>query len=180
MEPPEPERFGKNVSILLQAVTDAVNMLNNKGYNTINPTLLQLVIPMIKNIDNELLMQKFIDRTHEICWDMILKRNEKFFIDNAESIFKDLPVDKISLFKDIYLTKDSAGNYVIPNSLKEQVWKLFDNLVKISIKYIHKNRGPMTYIDNVGNKIYTYSAEFYPEVDLELHASKWKVMLSYE
>lgn len=175
---PEEERFAKNTTIMAQAVHESVQKLYNAGYKTVDPTIVALAVTVISSFDKHYLIQGFIETSHEKCWDSIKKRDEVFFVNNASDIFKYLPMDKVNLFKDLFLTKDSQGNSVISQSLKNQLWDLFNAMIKISIKYIHKNRCPYSYQTNDG-VVNTYGASFFDEVDLNKHAGVWGVKLEF-
>ena len=175
---PEEERFAKNTTIMAQAVHESVQKLFNAGYKTVDPILVSIAVSVISAFDKHYLIQGFIENSHDKCWDGIKKRDEIFFVENVTDIFRYLPMDKVNLFKDLFLTKDTQGNSVISQSLKNQLWDLFDAMIKISIKYIHKNRCPYSYQtnDGLGN---TYGASFFDEVDLKRHASVWGVKLEF-
>lgn len=174
----EEERFAKNTTIMAQAVHDSIQRLYSSGYKTIHPDIIALAVTMISTFDKHFLIQGFIENGHDKCWDNIKKRDEIFFVQNAGDIFKYLPMDKVNLFKDLFLTKDSSGNSVVSQSLKDQLWGLFDAMVKISIKYIHKSRAPYSYSTPEGITN-AYGSSFFDEVDLAHHASVWNVKLEF-
>lgn len=175
---PEEERFAKNTTIMAQAVLEGVKRLYDAGYQTINPTILELAVTVISTFDKHYLIQGFIENSHTKCWDNIKKRDESFFVQNASDIFKYLPMDKVNLFKDLFLTKDRNGNPVVSQSLKNQVWDLLDAMIKISIKYIHKGRAPHSYDTDEGPRN-AYGSSFFDEVDIAHHASVWNVQLEF-
>lgn len=175
---PEEERFAKNTTIMAQAVHESVQKLYNGGYKTVDPGMVAFAVTVISAFDKHFLIQGFIENSHEKCWDSIKGRNEIFFIENASDIFKYLPMDKVNLFKDLFLTKDPQGNSVISQSLKNQLWDLFDAMIKISIKYIHKHRSPYSYQTDTGI-VNAYAASFFDEVDLNRHAGVWGVKLEF-
>lgn len=202
---PEEERFSMNTVIMAQAVHESITRLFNAGYKTVNPTIVAFAIGVIQTFDKHYLIQGFIENCHPppeswgknisnpttVCWDNIKQRDETFFVNNASNIFKYLPMDKVNLFKDLFTTVDTNGKCVISQSLKDQIWDLFDSMIKISIKYIHKNRGPYSIKTNPtlgGNSginpttdgiMDYYSAEFFQEVNLEHHAYMWSVQLDF-
>ena len=175
---PEEERFSKNTIIMAQAIHESVQKLYHGGYKTIDPTIVALAITVISSFDKHYLIQGFIENSHDKCWDSIKARNEIFFVDNASDIFKYLPMDKVNLFKDLFLTKDSTGKCVISQSFKDQLWELFDAMVKISIKYIHRGRDPYSYSGSQG-VVNTYGSQFFDEVDLNYHSRVWNVKLEF-
>ena len=175
---PEEERFAKNTTILAQAVHEGVKRLYDSGYKTINPSMVEMAITMISSFDKNYLIQGFIENSHKHCWDNIKVKDEKFFVENAKDIFKYLPMDEINMFKDVFTTTDANGNSVVSRSLKNQIWDLLHAMVKISIKYIHKNRSPYSYLTDNGPQN-AYGHSFFDEVDISHHANLWEVTLEF-
>lgn len=175
---PEEERFAKNTTIMAQAIYESVQRLYNAGYKTVEPHFVAFAVTVISAFDKHFLIQGFIENSHTTCWDSIKTRNEIFFVENASEIFRYLPMEKVNLFKDLFLTKDSQGNSVVSQSLKNQLWDLFDAMIKISIKYIHKGRSPYSYQNSEG-LFNVYAASFFNEVDINHHASVWGVKLEF-
>ena len=133
---------------------------------------------MIELYDKKSLIEGFIVNSHKLCWDSIKKRDEDFFVKNAGEIFKYLPMDKVDLFKDLFQTKDQNGNCVIEKELKDQLWRLFDVMVKISIKYVHKGRAPFSTVKGK-ETISKYTVSFYDDVDINHHSKVWEVALEF-
>lgn len=175
---PEEERFAKNAIIMAQAIHESVQKLCDAGYKTIDPMMVSFAVTVISAFDKHYLIQGFIENSHDTCWTCIKNRNEVFFVENASNIFKYLPMDQVNLFKDLFLAKDSQGNCVISQSFKTQIWNLFDAMIKISIKYIHKGRNPYSYSTDEG-VINTYGSSFFDEVDLVGHSKVWNVKLDF-
>lgn len=175
---PEEERFARNATIMAQLVHETVVQLNQAGYRTISPELVSLAATIISGIDKHSLIQGFIESSHAKCWDRIRARDEIFFVENASDIFSILPMDKVNLFKDLFLTTDAHGNSVMSRSLKDQLWDLFDAMVKISIKYVHKGRKPYSYSTATG-MANAYGKSFYDDVDMAYHAPTWEVTLEF-
>ena len=175
---PEEERFAKNTTIMSQCIYDCIQKLYSAGYKTIEPSIVAIAVSVISAFDQHFLIQGFIENSHEKCWDGIKSRNEIFFVDNASDIFQYLPLEKVDLFRDLFLTKDSHGNCVITQGVKDQIWSLFDAMVKISIKYIHRCRSPYSYSTSTG-MVNAYGASFFDEVDLVHHCQVWGVKLEF-
>lgn len=175
---PEEERFYKNTLIMAQAIHESVKKLYDAGYQTIQPDLVEFAITLISSFNKEFLIQGFITNAHETCWDVIKKRDELFFVENASNIFRHLPMDKVNLFKDLFLTKDKNGRSVVPQSLKDDLWEIFDSMIKISIKYIHKKREPYSFSDH-DDIVNAYKLDFFEDVNVEHHAKVWNVKLDF-
>lgn len=170
--PREEERFYKNILIMSEAIYDSVQQLHQRGYSTIDPTIVSLAVNVISSFDKHYLIQGYIKNSHINCWDFIKKRDEVFFVENSSEIFKYLPMDKINLFRDLFLTKDPNGNSVVPQQLKDQLWDLLSAMTKISIKYIHRGRSPTT-------KPGEYLNDYFEEIDIARHAKVWGLQLEF-
>lgn len=179
MEPaPEHERFAANTKTLLQAIHDGVRKLSNEGHRTADPMLVQFAIGIVGSYDKHRLISGFIRNSHQVCWDHIFSREEAFFVENAQSIFKDLPMDKVDLFRDLFTTKDASGKNVMSQQFKNDIWAILGAMVKISIKYVHKGREPYSYLNN-GTMQNAYSREFFNDVDIGHHSNLWGVKLDF-
>ena len=178
MQVPEEERFQKNAVVLGSLIQKCVQDLNNAGHNSINPLTVTFATSIIAGFDKNYLIQGFIENSHKLCWDQIKKRDEQFFTQNASEIFKMLPMERVNLFKDLFMTCDANGKSVVPQVSKDQMWDIFDALVKVSIKYLHRERRPYSEDIN-GNIVKSYGASFFDEVDLQYHADLWKVKLEF-
>lgn len=177
--PSEKERFSITTCQLAEAIHYNVSILYEKGYKTIDPNLVLIVSEVIKQFDKDYLIKGFIENSHKSCWDNIKSKKEDFFVENANDIFKYLPAGEVNLFKDLFLTKDDDGNSVIDQQLKDQIWKLFEVMIKISIKYIHKNRSPFAITDKNGELFHKYETDFFNEIDLVKHAATWDIKLEF-
>lgn len=160
--PPEEERFVKNVQIMAEAIYAGVNKLYKQGYKIIDPSLVLFAAEMIKTYDSHETIQNFIIHSHAECWDKIKARDETFFINNIAIIFQKLPMDTVSLFKSLFLTVDESGKSVVSEGLKNNIWELFDAMVRISIKYVYKYR------DNIPE---------FKNIDVERHIEVWQVKI---
>jgi hypothetical protein len=178
MNPNEEDRFHANINVMAQAIQESILQLHRRGYQTVDPNLVEVALTLILTLDKRDLMEGFIKGSHEKCWDSIKTRDEAFFVQNAESIFHFIPMTNVNLFRDLFLTKDSHGNNVISQELKDQIWTLFASLIKISIKFIHRERGPQTIVNGQDiTRIYTLN--YLPEVNLSRHSYIWEVVLPF-
>jgi hypothetical protein len=175
---PEEERFTDTAVMLSKAIHHNITILCNMGYKTIDPNTIDLITKGIPYFGHHQLIQGFIQNSHKLCWNKIKERNEQFFVENAGDIFQYLPTGEVNLFKDLFTTKDKNGVNIIEQDIKTQIWKLFDAMIKISIKYIHKNRSPYSQKnDEVVNCFYERS--FFDEVDIKIHSNLWNVTLEF-
>lgn len=177
-DPPEEERFYKNTLVMGELIYESVVQLRNAGHTTIEPELVKLANIIISSYDKEGLIQGFIENSYIECWDRIKNRDENFFVENVATIFKYLPKETVNLFRDLFIAVDENGKSIIQQSLKEELWCLFDAMVKISIKYIHKGRSPYSYSSS-NEVVNAYTDNFFEEIDIIKHANNWNVKLDF-
>lgn len=146
--PPDEDRFFSNICGLYQFFQGLVTELYNKKLTLLNPHIIALGYAFIRSKDKITLIENFIDKTYSY-WDLIKNREETFFQDKAFEVFKDLPVDKVNDVKDLFIKKDPEGNSIISKDERIVIWKYFDSLIKICIKYIHNKRGPIIKIVHI-------------------------------
>lgn len=175
--PPE-DRFYQTVIELTQLIHDLVSDAYDKGYEIINPGLVQMGGLILSGYNKTKIIQTFIKYSYE-HWDEIRHHDESFFDEHATSIFRDLPLNNVNAFKALFHLRDKHGHHVIIKDDREAIWNFFRTLIIISIKYIHINRRPVQRIDNKGKPKPVYLAHFFDEVDLDRHAKEWKVNLEY-
>jgi len=163
--PPEETRFKKNVLTMANAIHFGFLKLSENGYKVMDITKIELFIALLqsKELDEHFLITNFIEKSHKV-WDKIKERDEIYFCNNASSIFDFLPADKVNIFKDLFLTVDQQGVQVIGQTLKDQIWGLLDNMIKVSIKYLHKKR-----ITNLN---------FLSDININHHILIWQVVLN--
>jgi hypothetical protein len=140
--PPEEERFITNVLDLTALVHELATICWDAGRKDINPQLVLFAENYLEGYDPVKLIDVFIEHSHP-HWEKIREHDEKFFIENAHVIFKQLPVDSsnINAFKVFFTAVDNKGNNIISDTDRDAIWTIFESLVKICLKYIHKVRG---------------------------------------
>ena len=171
--PPEEIRFEANAKELSLAIKDGVGLLHKEGYNSEAPMLIEIGIQMMRLYPRIELIEGFIRNSHEF-WIQIHDREERFFIENAYKVWKHIPVRNIDVFRSLFGQKRRDGSYVVPLELREQIWKIFHAMVKISIKYVHRERKPIKKQDSSG---YSYTVSFMDEIDIAHHSRMWGIEL---
>lgn len=178
----EEERFYKNTLVLVDAITECSGRLQSSGYTEITPAMCasaKCLIQLKYERNMREFIETFIAASHSECWDRIKNREEEYFVQHAGKLFSALPLDKVNLFKDLFLGKDSQGRNIVPQAVKDQIWGLLDAMVKISIKYVHKGRGPYSYRTETGEMANAYSISFFDDVNVGHHCNVWNVMLEF-
>ena len=176
-QPLEEDRFMTNVLDLTDLVHDLASICWDAGKKDINPQLVLFAENYLENYDRTKMIDVFIKNSH-MHWHKIKERDEDFFIENAHLIFQNLPIDtnNINAFKLFFTAKDDKGEYIIEQSDKDAVWDIFDSLVKICIKYIHRIRGVKLVPTDRGMRP-AYKTNAYPKVKVRAQAKLWDVTL---
>lgn len=175
--PPEEDRFHTNVLGLLEFVCMLIEKLTKQGYNLVNPDLIKLVACIIKDMDKRTIIEAVIGRSYQ-HWDEIKAMDREFFLKHASSIFGGLPVNEINAFQKLFSLKDNKGETVVSKEDEKLLWDFFFPLVKIMIKYIHRERRPRSTRQDM-KTIQEYTRNFFSEVNLDYHSKKWEVMLMF-
>lgn len=172
MEPNEETRFKSNFQVLFKIIKDLAQTdeeINKK----IPPLLLKVIETTIDSYDNNLFIQSFIKNSYKY-WHKILEKDEDFFINNSQVIFANLPSDKVKVVSELFKKENPKLN----KKIRENLWRIMESFVKISIKYIHRKRSPckVKYNENIKE---IYQSEFFEEIDIKKEAEKWKIELVF-
>lgn len=176
---PEEDRFARNAIILGECLHESIHKLYTAGHQTVNPDLVKFAVDVIRFFDKTQLIDGFILNSHEKCWDSIFRKDEKFFMDNANDVFAFLPTEKVNLFLDLFGAKDKDGKGVVSQEIKDQLWALFAAMTKIAIKYVHRKRSPYSYVNEHGTLVRAYGCPFYNEVNIGHHCDVWSLTLEF-
>lgn len=136
MEPIPKKRFRANFVEFIGFLEQVVNDARSKGFDKINPFLIQLAAGYLAKADDDFVIESFIGRSRS-HWGQIEVRDEKYLIDAAEDIFSGVPVENIKPFKELF----SAG-YVSKDDM-ELFWEYYRGFVVISLKHL-KGKGEDT------------------------------------
>lgn len=187
--PPEEERFATNIKQMVILVSQLVDKVAGLGYNIVSPSVVSLAGELIFKMDKFRVINGFIFYSH-IHWDMIKARDRDFFTDHekAGSIFRDIPLNSVTPFRDLFTLKDIKGDLIIDNNDITSLWAFFDSLVKICIKYTHKRRLPFSIKATDGTINHKYNDEKLNDfdksykldiVDVTHHAKNWEIKLDF-
>ena len=176
-EPPEEERFLQNILDLTDLVYELSAMCWDAGCNDINPKLVLLARGYLSGYDPVDLIETYIRYSNEY-WGEIKSREENFFINHANEIFMHLPIktDNINAFKIFFTTVDKNSEYVIIQDDRDAIWDIFESLVKICIKYVHRVRG-VKLVDTGKGLRPGYINKKFPEIEVRKLAKIWGIKL---
>jgi hypothetical protein len=168
---PEEERFVSNIRALADAVSYSSNLIYRaepelaREHGVVTPEVSNFLKTLADKIESTVQLEYFITYTSDY-WEQIRRKDKEFFLKNARNIEIPLPIQtiKLSMFFDLITLTNRAGQQVLQREIEEEIWTLFHNMVKISIKYINRRR-------RGGQNDYE------AEVDLKGAASRWNVKL---
>ena len=175
--PSEEERFLANVLDLSDLVHELTTICWDEGVKDVNPILVLGARAYLSGYNKIDLLETFITYSNEY-WEEIKSRNENFFIEHAKEIFKHLPVKQsnISAFKLLFTAKNKDGEYIVESEDRDAIWDMFDSLVKICIKYIHRKRKVQLVETEEGQKP-IYSSNYLPDIKVRELAREWGITL---
>lgn len=174
--PPEEDRFKGNISGLVEFIHELISQCADDGKTEIDPSVIHLAAGFVDSYDSDVLIKHFIERSYKY-WTNILDREEKFFRENCADVFVDLPMKEVNAFSDLFKTE---GDPIICQDDKDCIWEYFDSFIKISIKYVHRERGPkMRDLGKGKGPQRVYSKNVFATVDLRPYVKRLSVQLEW-
>jgi hypothetical protein len=185
-----PVQFHDNVVDLSALIIELTQMCSDAGLKDANPIVMNLAKAYFEGMNTEEkkvdLLEGFItysvppptetEPSPKPYWEQITKRDEKFFIDNARKVFKDLEkYGQTDAFKNLFVAADSTGKYIICQEDRNAIWDFFDSLVKIAVKYIHQKREP--YLKD-GKK--AYHTSYMKNISLTPYVKHYGIELAWD
>lgn len=166
------QRFQDNVNAVCEISENIEKVARSRGIELASPLMISLTKEIIKVTPQETLVTMFVRHSHTF-WASIFKRDESFFKTN---FFPELPFVSQVLSK---VLSDEYDPPIISPELKDELWRIFGGLVRISIRFIHERRGPALKEVGDGQWVPKYEREFLPQVQLESAAKEWGVKLVF-
>ncbi len=175
--PPEEERFITNVLDLTALVHELATICWDAGRKEVNPQLVAFAETYLESYNSVDLIETFIRHSNK-HWEKIRTHDEQFYIENAHTIFQHLPIktDNVNAFKLFFTAKDDNGEDIIIEDDRNAIWDIFESLVKISIKYIHRIRGVKLVSTKEGLRP-AYIGKQFREIKVRELAKLWRIEL---
>ena len=169
--------FEKLITQFTVLFTDIITTAHEKKYTTLNSDMIKIGNMMLAKKMAELgmsnVMNNFIHKTKD-HWKYIAESDEKHFGTHLPDLITDVPKSHVEEFCRLFIGVDKSGNAFIPKEDKEAFFENGSALVKISLKYIYKNRNPTVGKDGKVN----YGTAFFPDVSLTKMCKLFNVKLS--
>ena len=137
--PPEEERFAANINGFTNYLSQIVGELQKRNLTNIQPVLIIAAGAYLQVQGKHELIRGFIERSHN-WWDSVRVRDETTFFQNTHRIFGELPQDQVNNFTVLFESKDDKGEPIVNQTARNEIWRIFGSLIKISIKYAYINQ----------------------------------------
>ena len=184
------ERFKKNMLIFLDIICEMFQEGSQHSIVDSDSKLLTILKILINSTPGNHMIKNFIKKTNPY-WNKIKERNIEYFKENGLEFFstvkekglesvteedtqdnsfvKNLKNHHIDNFKKLlessYL-QDGVEVDILDDERKEDIWKILESFVKISISHIHEER------DYIEGK---YTQEYFPEINVQENAKEWNI-----
>lgn len=166
--PSEEVRFYSVLSGFMSLLESTVFDLFSAQKTTLHPDKVRIASKYISGQLKNKLIENFVVNS-EKYWGRIKERDEPYFFERIDEIFgSDTFKEEMAPVKKIF-----ADN-LVSDDVKTSFWKFMDSLIKISIKYIHRER---VGILKDGQEIYLGSCMDFCNV--KEHADNWGVKLYF-
>ena len=165
------QRFKKNLISFIEFTQEVLVELKTDDKVNINMEMISFTKGVLSKYDDRQLIETFITRSNQY-WDRIMAKDRIFLLENVETIFKDIPVDKVLSIKQLF----SKDKILISPEDEYVIWDYFKSLLKICIHYIHCSKNPKI-IEQDGKFIKAYGNNNFSEIKVTRLAKKWEINL---
>lgn len=165
------DRFKGNADGILSIAGEIITAANEKKVKTsLSPTLFSIGRNFIGKADGKLAIESFIQSSAQY-WDSAFSKDEKLIVENADILFRELPIELVKEFSRLYVYPG-----LVSEETKKEIWAFVHAMIKQSIRYVHLGRVPTT--NPAGSpRPFSYAKTFFPSIKLAEQAGKWGVKL---
>ena len=166
-----PERFYKNVEILMEFMERIITKLHKEGKTKVVPEIVDVVKIILSPLSKESILTTFINKSYKY-WDQIYDKKEEFITKNAFDVFVDIPKEYIVKFVEMFSTPG-----LVEEKDRVTIQRHFESFVRISINYVHQWQEPILIDDQM-----TYRKQWKindEPIDLKYHALKRNMKLLF-
>lgn len=182
------DRFKKNMIILLDIISDMFCEGSENGIVETDNKLLSILKIIINSTDSDYMINNFIRKSHPY-WEKIREKDIDYFKNHGMELFtsvkekgvdsykegidntfiknlKDKHVDNFKKLLESTYTVNGEEVDILDKERKEDIWKILNSFVRISISHIHRER-------NYKNG--KYLTEYFPEIKIRENVEKWEI-----
>ncbi len=179
------EKFASNMDDFITFIISLFNDCERNGCTIVPNFLLSVGVKQVKSYGTRELVEYFATCSHE-HWDSMHNKEEKYFDENMDSVFKGLQMSNVNAFKLLLEAKDKNGELIVIGDDRNNIWEYLHAFVRIIIVFIHQERQPIVleYVDSNDNLIMVngrkkvkpaYRKAYLEEINLSYHAKKWGI-----
>ena len=184
------ERFKKNMLIFLDIIAEMFQEGSENNIVDTDSKLLTILKVLIESTPSDYMIRNFIRKTYPY-WEKIKERDIEYFKENGleffttvkekgveniageesknNSFIKNLKSSHIDNFKKLLEGSYTQGGEeidILDKERKEDIWKILESFVKISISHVHSQR---IYIEG------KYTQEYFPEINVQENVELWSI-----
>ena len=182
------ERFKQNMLILLDIIFDMFQEGSKNKIVSSDAKILTVLKILIESTSSDYMINNFIRKTHDY-WGRIKERDIEYFKENGLEFFttvKENGMDSITGDKSNSFLKNLKSRHldnfklllessyqengetieIFDEERKEDIWKILESFVKISISHIHQER---SYVSG------KYTQEYFPEINVKESIISWDI-----
>lgn len=161
--------------LVLQTLAVRLKELKEEEKITLNVKVFKAASGVIMKSKKELI-EGFTKYTYPI-WHKIKEKDRLFFTKNSVELFSNIPIlptRSIKKVTDIFEKKDpDTDEYLITDDEIDEYHRLLEQMVRLSIKYVHLHRLP----EKIDDKIVYTNSDFMHKIDIETLKKEWNVDL---
>lgn len=181
------DRFKKNMIILLDIISEMFEEASENKIVESDTKLLTILKVIINSTNGDYMINNFIKKSNPY-WEKIRERNIDYFKNHGLSLFTSVKEKGLESFKEgdnnfvknlqdkhidnfktmLEATYNVNGKEVdiFDEERREDIWKIMESFVKISVSHIHNERK----WENG-----KYSVEYFPEINIKENVDRWNI-----
>src|SRR5438093_13422071 len=97
---------------------------------SLSPLVLDIAIGLINAENSVRIINGFISRSHK-HWETVYKKDESFILNNADSLFGEVPQILVNQFSELFILQNGEGELALSPERRNQIWNLLHGMIKI-------------------------------------------------
>ncbi len=174
------DKFSSKLSNFIDDSISITREIEKRGIKLeVSSSMLEMSSGYIKNKDSRLLIHSFIEKSHK-SWLTSKNRQRDELVSNIRYLFSTIEEHYVDGLVKIF-SISHQNKYVVSHDNEQRLWKHIDDLIKISVLYVHEERyWVMLSPDKKKNEYRPgYSREYHSDIKLKSLASSLGIKLNY-
>lgn len=184
------ERFKRNMVTLLEIISDMFDEGNRNSIVKSDFKLITILKILIESTPGDYMINNFIKKSYPY-WERIRERDIEYFKEHGLDFFtnvkekgidsltdekqknndfiknlKSSHLDNFKLLLEGSYTENGKVIDILDEERKEDIWKILNSFVKISVSHVHLER------QYIGGK---YTQEYFPEINVKENIETWNI-----